>query len=255
MMHPCRHGAPPPPDRLPRYAARPRWRRWWPTATSRSVCLDLDWFFAKLRSGAIEPWREEAHAQNRVVLHAAAEAWPPSPPEGYVSVAEGILYPFMLDLFAAACARNGSHSPLRGAAGADRGRAAAGAGPHGRARSTRARWPMPSSSTTSGPSSRAWASTSATGSTWAGAARTRWPRRSTAGSGPASSGSRPRVRSRRRRAAAWWCCGRGPCRRSAAGTCRTSRPLPRRTRSTWSSTACRRTAGRRRWRRSARSPC
>src|ERR1700723_2129944 len=39
-----------------------------------SVCLDLDWFFAKLRSGAISPWREEAHAQNRVGLHAAAEA-------------------------------------------------------------------------------------------------------------------------------------------------------------------------------------
>ena len=39
-----------------------------------SVCLDLDWFFAKLRSGALEPWREEAHQQNRVVLSAAASA-------------------------------------------------------------------------------------------------------------------------------------------------------------------------------------
>ena len=37
-----------------------------------SACLDLDWFFAKLRQGRIEPWRAEAHAQNRVVLHAAA---------------------------------------------------------------------------------------------------------------------------------------------------------------------------------------
>src|ERR1700761_7796700 len=39
-----------------------------------SACLDLDWFFAKLRRGAIEPWREEAHAQNRTVLGAAARA-------------------------------------------------------------------------------------------------------------------------------------------------------------------------------------
>jgi broad-specificity NMP kinase len=73
----------------------------------RSVCLDLDWFFAKLRSGAISPWREEAHAQNRVVLHAAAEAVAAFAAGGYVTVAEGIIYPFMLDLFAAACARNG----------------------------------------------------------------------------------------------------------------------------------------------------
>jgi hypothetical protein len=73
----------------------------------RSVCLDLDWFFAKLRSGAISPWRKEAHAQNRVVLHAAAEAAAAFAAGGYVTVAEGIIYPFMLDLFATACARNG----------------------------------------------------------------------------------------------------------------------------------------------------
>jgi predicted kinase len=73
----------------------------------RSACLDLDWFFAKLRRGAIEPWREEAHAQNRVVLHAAAEAVAAFAAGGYVTVAEGILYPFMLDLFATACAGDG----------------------------------------------------------------------------------------------------------------------------------------------------
>jgi predicted kinase len=72
-----------------------------------SVCLDLDWYFAKLRRGAIDPWREEAHAQNRVVLHAAAQAAAAFAAGGYVTVAEGILYPFMLDLFAAACARDG----------------------------------------------------------------------------------------------------------------------------------------------------
>jgi predicted kinase len=68
-----------------------------------SVCLDLDWFFATLRRGAVEPWREGAHAQNRVVLKAAAEAAAAFAAGGYFTVAEGILYPFMLDLFATAC--------------------------------------------------------------------------------------------------------------------------------------------------------
>ena len=72
-----------------------------------SACLDLDWFFAKLRRGAIDPWREEAHSQNRVVLHAGAEAVAAFAAGGYFTVAEGILYPFMLDLFVTACARYG----------------------------------------------------------------------------------------------------------------------------------------------------
>jgi predicted kinase len=73
----------------------------------RSVCLDLDWFFPALRRGAVEPWREEAHAQNRVVLGAAAEAVSTFAAGGYFTVAAGILYPFMLDLFAAACEARG----------------------------------------------------------------------------------------------------------------------------------------------------
>ncbi len=68
-----------------------------------SACLDLDWFFAKLRRGAIEPWKAEAHQQNRVVLTAAAEAVSAFAQGGYFTVAEGILYPIMLDLFALAC--------------------------------------------------------------------------------------------------------------------------------------------------------
>jgi hypothetical protein len=72
-----------------------------------SVCLDLDWFFAKVRRGFIEPWRGEAHAQNRVILSAAAEAVATFAEGGYFTVAEGILYPFMLDLFAEACAPHG----------------------------------------------------------------------------------------------------------------------------------------------------
>ncbi len=72
-----------------------------------SACLDLDWFFAKLRRGAIEPWREAADRQNRVVLRAAAGAVATFAEGGYFTVAEGILYPFMLDLFAAACGPRG----------------------------------------------------------------------------------------------------------------------------------------------------
>jgi broad-specificity NMP kinase len=72
-----------------------------------SVCLDLDWFFAKLRQGAMEPWTAQAHQQNRTVLTAAAAAVAAFARGGYFTVAEGILYPFMLDLFAAACAPHG----------------------------------------------------------------------------------------------------------------------------------------------------
>ena len=72
-----------------------------------SVCLDLDWFFAKVRQGFVEPWKTEAHAQNRVILGAAAEAVGAFAAGGYFTVAEGILYPFMLDLFGDTCARRG----------------------------------------------------------------------------------------------------------------------------------------------------
>ena len=72
-----------------------------------SACLDLDWFFAKVRRGRIDPWRHEAHTQNRVILRAAAEAVAGFAEGGYFTVAEGILYPFMLDLFADACAPHG----------------------------------------------------------------------------------------------------------------------------------------------------
>ena len=72
-----------------------------------SACLDLDWFFAKVRRGFVEPWRSEAHEQNRIILGAAAEAVAAFAEGGYFTVAEGILYPFMLDLFAEACAPHG----------------------------------------------------------------------------------------------------------------------------------------------------
>jgi hypothetical protein len=60
-----------------------------------------------VRRGFVEPWRAEAHTQNRVILGAAAEAVAAFAEGGYFTVAEGILYPFMLDLFAEACAPHG----------------------------------------------------------------------------------------------------------------------------------------------------
>ena len=72
-----------------------------------SVCLDLDWFFAKVRKGFVEPWRREAHQQNRVILGAAAAAVAAFAEGAYFTVAEGILYPHMLDLFTEACAPHG----------------------------------------------------------------------------------------------------------------------------------------------------
>ena len=152
----------------------------------RSVCLDLDWFFAKLRSGAISPWRKEAHAQNRVVLHAAAEAAAAFAALGYVTVAEGIIYPFMLDLFATACARNGIRlhyavlrAPIALVQQRVQGRTIEPehAGALADAVVVEDLWT---------PNSRASASRRGTWSTSAGAARARWQRRSTAGCGPAN---------------------------------------------------------------------
>jgi shikimate kinase len=68
-----------------------------------SACVDLDWFFATVRRGAIEPWKRVAHEQNRTVLAAGAAAVAEFARGGYFTVAGGILYPFMLDLFEAAC--------------------------------------------------------------------------------------------------------------------------------------------------------
>jgi hypothetical protein len=68
-----------------------------------SAYLDLDCFFAKLRTGAIEPWRTKAHQQNRVVLSAAAAALTAFAAGEYFTIGEGILYPNMVDLFSATC--------------------------------------------------------------------------------------------------------------------------------------------------------
>ena len=152
-----------------------------------SACLDLDWFFAKLRRGAVEPWEAAAHQQNRVVLTAAAEAVSAFAQGGYFTVAEGILYPFMLDLFAVACEPHRitlNYAVLRAPIGTvqqrvqDRRAEPVHAGALGDAE--RGRRPV---GPVRGPGGRR----APPGRPRAPTVRRRWPRRSTAGSLPATS--------------------------------------------------------------------
>ena len=136
-----------------------------------SACLDLDWFFAKLRSGALEPWREEAHQQNRVVLSAAASAVATFTAGGYFTVADGILNPFMLDLFVSACEPLGielNYAVLRAPLSVALARVQARTS---RARASRRAGRRRPSSRLSGTGSKRTASTSATGSIRASAPR------------------------------------------------------------------------------------
>ena len=60
-----------------------------------------DEFFGFLRSGAISPWRKEAHAQNAAVIEAAAAAT--GRLSGYCTVVyDGVVGPWFLDTFVAA---------------------------------------------------------------------------------------------------------------------------------------------------------
>ncbi|MFS0700803.1 hypothetical protein AB6N24_12600 [Cellulomonas sp. 179-A 4D5 NHS] len=59
-----------------------------------------DAFFAFLRRGAVAPWRPEAHAQNRVVLAAAAAATTHLVAGGLHVVYDGVVGPWFLDLVA-----------------------------------------------------------------------------------------------------------------------------------------------------------
>ncbi len=156
-----------------------------------SVCLDLDWFFGKLRSGALEPWRGEAHQQNRVVLSAAASAVATFTAGGYFTVADGILYPFMLDLFVDACKPLGidlNYAVLRARHSRWCSPACRRAGPsHSTPAPSRTRrW-----SRTSGGCSRRTDSKPVTASTWPSAHPKRLPRRSTARAPMADSSSDP----------------------------------------------------------------
>jgi tRNA uridine 5-carbamoylmethylation protein Kti12 len=59
----------------------------------RSVHLDADRFFHLIRSGYVEPWKPEAHEQNRVVMQAVADATATFSRAGYLTIVDGIVIP------------------------------------------------------------------------------------------------------------------------------------------------------------------
>lgn len=63
------------------------------------VWLHADDFWAAIGSGAIEPWRREAHDQNTVVMSALASAAGAFAAGGYFVVVDGIVGPWFLDPF------------------------------------------------------------------------------------------------------------------------------------------------------------
>ena len=58
-----------------------------------AVHLETDTFFHFIRSGYIEPWKPESHAQNQVAMGIAAEAATAYAAAGYFTVVEGIVLP------------------------------------------------------------------------------------------------------------------------------------------------------------------
>jgi predicted kinase len=58
-----------------------------------AVHLETDTFFHFIRSGYIEPWKPESHAQNQVAMGIAGEAAAAYAAAGYFTVVEGIVLP------------------------------------------------------------------------------------------------------------------------------------------------------------------
>jgi predicted ABC-type ATPase len=75
----------------------------------RSVLVAGDAFFAFLARGAIDPWLPAAHAQNEVVVRAAAAATGRFVAGGYLTVYDGVLGPWFLADFAAEAALDHLH--------------------------------------------------------------------------------------------------------------------------------------------------
>jgi cytidylate kinase len=59
----------------------------------RSVHLVCDDFFHFIRSGYIEPWRPESHAQNTVVMGTVGDAATSYADGGYLTIVDGIILP------------------------------------------------------------------------------------------------------------------------------------------------------------------
>ncbi|MGB8961461.1 MAG: AAA family ATPase [Pseudonocardiaceae bacterium] len=67
-----------------------------------SAVVGGDAFFGFLTRGAIPPWLPEANDQNDIVVHAAAAAAGQYASGGYLTVYDGVVYPWFLPAFATA---------------------------------------------------------------------------------------------------------------------------------------------------------
>jgi len=59
----------------------------------RSVHLEADCFFRFVRSGHVEPWTPESHAQNRTVMGIVGDAAAGYAADGYFTIVDGIVIP------------------------------------------------------------------------------------------------------------------------------------------------------------------
>ena len=63
--------------------------------------IESDWWWTTIVKGHIDAWQPEAHAQNRAVVRSFAAAAAVMASEGFATVLEGIVGPWMLDLVVA----------------------------------------------------------------------------------------------------------------------------------------------------------
>jgi predicted kinase len=61
--------------------------------SERAVHLESDAFFRFIRAGYIEPWREESHEQNQIVMQVVAGAAAGYAAAGYFTIVDGIILP------------------------------------------------------------------------------------------------------------------------------------------------------------------
>jgi energy-coupling factor transporter ATP-binding protein EcfA2 len=78
----------------------------------RSALVEGDAFFRFVATGAIPPWRAEAHEQNTVVTRAAAVATGAFVTGGFVTVYDGVVGPRFLPTFAASTGLDSLHDVI-----------------------------------------------------------------------------------------------------------------------------------------------
>ncbi len=64
----------------------------------RSIHLESDWFWTTIVAGHIPPWESSADGQNRTIIGAAMAAAARMVDGGYLTVVDGIIAPWHLDL-------------------------------------------------------------------------------------------------------------------------------------------------------------